>query len=256
LRPQRPPGIVAFRKQPRPLCHRHSQQAIPETGHDQHVGETGQGQIEIVRSAAVPRAHRSRAIPARSRRAPGHDRPPRRQRLSRNARRGGYVRAAHHSDVTACSGSPKKVGDSGNDGRGEHPGVVTGTPGRTAWPSIMQTWTGWPTTMQIARPSPRERTLAPDEFPEVTSRASYASVVNWMQRSGHLPCKVTPRPRPGASTALTSASARQRPARPGLPRDVISLSCPCRPLCLGPTRRAGGAHKSAVDGDGRYPGHA
>ena len=99
--------------------------------------------------------------------------------------------AAHHSDVTVCSGSPKKAGDSGHDGRGEHPVAVTETPGRTAWPIIMQTWAGWPTTMQIARPSPRKRTSAPDEFPEVNGRASCARAANWMQRSGHLSCKVT-----------------------------------------------------------------
>jgi hypothetical protein len=49
---------------------------------------------------------------------------------------------------------PEEVGGSGYDRRREHPGVGTRTQGRTPWPRIMQTWTGWQLQRKIASPSP------------------------------------------------------------------------------------------------------
>ena len=66
-----------------------------------------------------------------------------------------------------------------------------------------------------------------------------------MQHGGHHPCKVTSARYLVRARSLTSASARQRPACPGPPRNAIFLSCPCgcracrRPGGLGRRLRAG-----------------
>ena len=70
---------------------------------------------------------------------------------------------------------------------------------------------------------------------------------------GHLACKVTGARGPARARPLTSASAPQRPAPPGLPRNAIFLSCPCRLPCLLPARRAGEAFASFSS---PRPGHA
>jgi hypothetical protein len=56
----------------------------------------------------------------------------------------------------------------------------------------------------------------------------------------------------GDTRPLTSASARQRPARPRLPRNAIFLSCLRRLLCLLSARRAGGAFAACRS---PWPGH-
>ena len=57
---------------------------------------------------------------------------------------------------------------------------------------------------------------------------------------------------PARARPLTSASARQRPARPGLPRNAIFLSCLRRLLCLLSARRAGEAFAACRI---PWPGH-
>lgn len=52
--------------------------------------------------------------------------------------------------------------------------------------------------------------------------------------------------RSGASMTADQRLRTQRPARPGLPRNAIFLSCLSRLLCLLPARRAGEAHKAAA----------
>jgi len=58
---------------------------------------------------------------------------------------------------------------------------------------------------------------------------------------GQLSCSVTSARDPARARPLTRASARQRPARPRLPRNAIFLSCLRRLLCLLSARRAGEA---------------
>ena len=59
------------------------------------------------------------------------------------------------------------------------------------------------------------------------SGMSDVPVASYMQRGGHLRCQVTSARGPARARPLTSASARQRPTCPGLPRNAIFLSCPC-----------------------------
>lgn len=85
---------------------------------------------------------------------------------------------------------------------------------------------------KIARPSRRERALTPDELSQV--RAECLTPV-WPARcnaAATFAAKSHSALDPARARPLTSASARQRPVRPGLPRNTIFRSCPCRLLCL------------------------
>jgi hypothetical protein len=78
-------------------------------------------------------------------------------------------------------------------------------------------------------------------FSQLTGDVHRARLANWMQRSGHLRCKVTNPRDPARVQPLTSDFARPQSAWPGLLRNAIFLSCLCRLLWLLPARRTGEA---------------
>lgn len=109
----------------------------------------------------------------------------------------------------------------------------------------MQIWTGWPTTVQN-HPGVAHDALTPSD-------GSRRSQPNFPRPCGQLYATCWPSSPQSHTRPLTSASARQRPARPGLPCNAIFLSCPCRLLCLSPARRAGEAFAACRS---PWPGHA